>query len=107
MNGVERIQAAIDKLTAETGASTPGSWVHGQNDPSYSVVFSADYRELAHIGITPDDGVLIVTLRRTTEPQLDILREALRQASDPLFAFPFTAYDRAAIALADKILGNS
>lgn len=92
---VEQIQAAIDKLTGWRGMKVPPemsqavveSFNHGHGDVAWAIVRLSD--------------------DSTVDALLSILQEALRQASDPRFMFPFTGYDRAATALADAILGDA
>lgn len=115
MNPVERLQAAIEKLEtlkAESTEPTGGrdSWLQGSirrpfedDGEVYSgpveVRVSSDI--ITHI--QAEDARLIVTLHRTIDAQLAILRSAFGDSSgshDEPNAF------RLALALADAILGG-
>ena len=110
MNAVERIEAAIERLEARRDASTRGRWEFSLDPFSESVAYvigSSEAYELAS-DLIEEDADLIVTLHRTIDAQLAILREAHRFATHryaALFTFPYIPSDWNAVALADAILG--
>lgn len=106
MTPIEKLQAAIDKLEALKAESTPGTWRAWDS-------FSSDRAPRVYItgnNSGPSDGNrvarvenqenqdadLIVTLHRTIDTQLEILRFVV----DGLYNLPEF------IALADAILGS-
>jgi hypothetical protein len=129
---VERLTAAIEKLEALKADSTPGPWWHW---PEAGVIeIYSDWRDPARTGsevviaprIRPRDGwgreatiyrdnyepnaELIVTLHRTIDAQLAILRRALDVATpiDGQASYDIGPGSRVgqALALADAILGD-
>jgi len=119
MNAVERIEAAIEKLEQLKTESTQVTWsqvgAHGPSDLGVSVriPISRHHDVLAYAG-TAANAHLIVTLHRTIDAQLAILR-AGRSACR---AFPHVVNDRDlpgwaaeakvhALAFADAILGGT
>jgi hypothetical protein len=108
MNAAERIEAAIAKLEGLTRWSTTGPWrathhVDDAGDWTHADIVhdkvvnpEVTWRDqvLAIADLSEDDAELIVTLHRTIDAQLAILRGAL-------YAVPSLA-----VALADAILGG-
>ena len=103
MNAVERIGAAIERLEALKAETTPGPWlltVARQN--THAIYGRSPGQEV--VGSTPrhgglwnaTDGDLIVTLHRTIDAQLAILRAASGGSRPP----------RLILAIADAILGS-
>jgi hypothetical protein len=87
VTALEEIQAAVDKLTALKVASQPGTWIHqpygdqNQNgDHCGGDIFDRNGEYLL-MEVPDADGELIVTLHRTIDTQLAILRETLFQLS--------------------------
>ena len=127
MTPAELLQAAIDKLERLKADSTPGPWWHWPEAGDIEIY--SDWRDPAHRGgevviaprIRPRDGwgrdaviyrdnyepnaELIVTLHRTIDAQLAILRAAVKnedvRRSDRLWS---GALSNTALALADAIL---
>lgn len=115
MSAVERLQAAIERLERLKARSAPGWWEVDTNAPfsldlvgifseggsGYAVLFDRDAqprRETAH---------LIVTLHRTIDVQLAILREALENVEETEDgAIRASALGMSAIGLAEAILGD-
>ena len=118
MNAVEKLEAAIGKLETLKAESTPGPWlltiarqnthaIYGR-EPGREVVGSTpNYGGLWH----SEDGELIVTLHRTIDAVLTILRATVE--SVPIWfgdgateAEVVDEIDRE-LALADAILGDA
>lgn len=113
MGAVERLQAAIDKLETLRGAGvSPLPWntysldwrmlVAGRSDSDEALIL-ADAR-----AATRDDFELIVTLHRTIDAQLAILRDTLTRYGDKITEPRWIPIGSAAaaLALADAILGK-
>ena len=108
MTPAERLQAAIEKLEHQKALSTTGPW------EAYTVPGTRKEAEYVAIGIGDSearvvrfeggyfDADLIVTLHRTIDAQLAILRAALKARTLALYS-PMTD---PALALADAILGG-
>ena len=111
MNAAGKIQAAIEKLEGLRTEGTDGPWSawHPQDNRSNSCVDGAaldpDNPPLAVEG-GRKDVALIVTLHRTIDAQLAILRSALTYTVGEL-TFTLTnpqQYSPEAVALAESIL---
>jgi hypothetical protein len=110
VNAVERLEAAITKLETLRAESTPGRWVaedESFNGPYVRAWFDNEFNGNTGIAGTRHgmpDADLIVTLHRTIDAQLAILRgvAAIKGTPNPLFML-----DRFALNLADAILGES
>jgi hypothetical protein len=117
---VERIEAAIAKLETLKAESTPGPWrLARAQHVTHAIYGEKPGQEV--IGSTPrygglwsaDDGELIVTLHRTIDAQLAILRAVVE--SVPIWVEndgPMTDAELVdnllfELALADAILGES
>lgn len=110
MTPVERLQAAIEKLERLKDTATPGDWRAGSDTYGNAEVrswFDNDQNGNTRIAHTyahdRADSYLIVTLHRTIDAQLAILRSAFGDSSgshDEPNAF------RLALELADAILGG-
>ena len=111
MTPVERLQAAIDKLEQVREHTVPGPWRVEPHDDTYAairagvsyVTSGANFRE------EPDlysrEAELIVTLHRTIDAQLAILRDVL--AGEKIERHWDTlVYTINTLALADAILGG-
>lgn len=98
MTPVERLRAAIDKLETMKQESFDGPWV-AHHPFSYSWIEGAPYagmRSKIAVQVDEPDAELIVTLHRTIDAQLAILRFAVGGLYDlPEF-----------MGLADAILDN-
>jgi len=102
MTAAETIQAAIDKLEGHRRAATEGRWQHKRSLDNHWVE-SNDRIALAE-AISQPDAELIVTLHRTIDAQLAILRwYAATLATAPGFE-PHGSNEF--IALARAILGE-
>lgn len=107
MNAAETIAAAIEKLEAQRSESTSGTWeyvsepfgaIFTEQEPGLGV--QTEVAEEMHDA----DGLLIVTLHRTIDAQLAILRRGLAKMQ----ARYALTYDYADILdLACAILGES
>ena len=133
MTAVERLEAAIAKLEQLKADSTPGPWdwqhssVHGGQVLAEQVVnqpgVSGDFTLVSADTYLAADCHLIVTLHRTIDAQLDLLRAGLEVISE-VEADPNAVYSdgrrmsggrilkmspegRALIGLADAILGDN
>lgn len=74
----ELLEQAIETLERLKAESTQGEWGHYQDNEHYSTISPVDdVLYIAHVGLTPVDGELIVTLHRTIDAQIEILCEAL------------------------------
>ena len=107
MNGIERLQAAIDKLeTLRGGGVSTLPWNTYSLDWRVLVAGRADSDEALILAdaraATRDDFELIVTLHRTIDAQLAILRNEL---DDMEFENRPPFHD--IVALADAILGGA
>ena len=109
MTPVERLTAAIEKLETLKAESTQGQWVisgawlHAVQ-PAH-VFGSVAVGRMDH----ERDDALVVTLHRTIDAQLAILRAGLEQAKSEE-AYPHYWYappKDGTLALADAILGDS
>jgi hypothetical protein len=121
---LERLTAAIEKLERLKAESTgPNLWLVDPDNPSIvlhpdKAGESWDGKVIADTGtdelglpVTPADARLIVTLHRTIDAQLTILRHAAARAQskiahgarpDPTWSHEFDA-----LALADAVLGTT
>lgn len=103
---IERVQAAIDKLTTERDVAARGPWVTNVADTwwlegvNHRVVRGTPQEEVAFTYGPEAD--LIVTLHRTIDAQLGVLRLAIEYG--PLTEGQGPRFWRAAIVLADTIL---
>ena len=101
MTPIERVQAAIDKLTALKAESTPGPWVAWkQYDPLRGEVYGIEWEAIDIITVrsyNAADAELIETLHRTIDPILATLERWLEYR-------PLTM-EEPIVALADSILG--
>lgn len=113
MSAVERLQAAIEKLENLKSESVAGPWMVGHHpDPDTDVEFVKDgdgrwAREIAVIyggGDLKPHAELIVTLHRTIDAQLAILRTQLLDQRDRE-ARRLPAWD-VDTSLAEAILGG-
>ena len=100
MSAVEEIQQAIATLERLRAESTPGAWegyddgiLVGINSPQVTVAFEGDLRVR--------DIDLIVTLHRTIDAQLAIMRLSLGDARGSEFCWQF------ALPLARSINGGA
>jgi len=127
VSAVERMQAAIEKLEALKAASTPGPWrLTRAQHVTHAIYGEQPGQEV--IGATPrygglwsaDDGELIVTLHRTIDAQLEVLRSAADFLTNAEREWPAPIWDRHPelrdrlegllrfeVALADAILGGT
>lgn len=119
MSEVERLEAAIEKLEALKAESTPAPWHYWTNDLTGDVDLWHDQEVRSHIATVGQheqprvysDAELIVTLHRTIDAQLAILRTQLESyskfppASEPGYV-PKSPNAQNALALADSILGG-
>lgn len=79
MTPTERLQAAIDKLEQLRTGSTQGEWwaTHGRLSPDiFAGTGSSDDVLVVSDGHLDADAELIVTLHRTIDAQLSLLRHA-------------------------------
>ena len=104
MTVVERLEAAIAKLEQLTAEGTPGPWVGRTNILGIRRLMDSEGGVLAEMFDATDHGDesfentdLIVTLHRTIDAQLAILRFAV----DGLYDLPEF------LMLADAILGDN
>jgi hypothetical protein len=101
MNAVERLEAAITKLETLKGSSSPGVWATGDDGDIY-----IDRESIGHFrwfaNTWNPDADLIVTLHRTIDAQLAILRHVRAHFSGDLGI----STNRHVVALADAILGG-
>ena len=121
MNAVEKLKAAIEKLETLKAETTPGPWTTDSWFPGVAFEYDS-YWNLAGPEYTATSGVyldgepsipiqaatadLIVTLHRTIDAQLAILRNAAEYFTD----FPEYVDDldwTLLFALADAILGGA
>lgn len=108
---VETIQAAIEKLEALKAESTPGPWHDWEDDLTNEVDVWHDQEQRSHIancGVAgmprvEADADLIVTLHRTIDAQLAILRHAIENQE---IAHGWVTVDNDAVVLAESILGE-
>jgi hypothetical protein len=104
MNAVEKLEAAITKLETLKADAKPGPWTIA---PPHNI--DVDWRCIdSHGGVcladaTVADAELIVTLHRTIDAQLAILRAALAIER----VWPIENGGANVVALADAILGGS
>lgn len=112
MTPAETIAAAIEKLERERTASNPYGEAWRANDR-----ITGDYSEIRATSpsgvtttlateLTAEDAVLIVTLHRTIDAQLAILRAAARARVRFEEAEALLLIDEAALDLARAILGE-
>ncbi|GAA1788156.1 hypothetical protein [Agromyces lapidis] len=123
MNAVETLEAAITKLERIKSDSFPGPWAHWPEAGDIEIM-NESFSHVVVSKVRPRDGwrgpiyrenyepnaELIVTLHRTIDAQLAILRDSYLIASSlpPSVAFPSTnTPDIRALALARAILGDS
>jgi hypothetical protein len=111
VNAVERLEAAITKLETLRAESTPGRWVaedESFNGPYVRAWFDNEFNGNTGIAGTRHgmpDADLIVTLHRTIDAQLAILRAA-RDDFERFGRKPSKFFEND-VALADAILGGS
>jgi hypothetical protein len=81
VNAAETIAAAIEKLETLRDAGTPGPWVDGENAGRYdAAIVTADSGMWADAVVRDDgfldfrDAALVITLHRTIDAQLAVLR---------------------------------
>jgi hypothetical protein len=83
VNAAETIAAAIEKLETQRDAGTPGPWVDGEDTCRYdaAIVTHAAGSGIWADAVVRDDGfldfhdaALVITLHRTIDPILTILR---------------------------------
>jgi hypothetical protein len=106
VNPVETIQAAIEKLDTQKRSSTPGPWnLHFADEFDARVGIDHGSRPTSLTGtMLRPDAELIVTLHRTIDAQLAILRDGLHKAR---FSNPGSGISyRVEIILASAILGE-
>ena len=79
MNAVQEIQSAIDKLTDLQALADEGPWMHYDGDVVMGdpTDYVQAYPVVAECG-SNNNAELIVTLHRTLDAQLAILRDGLR-----------------------------
>ncbi len=122
MTPVERLQAAIEKLESMRAACTPGDWdFESMPETGESRIYSgADgfaFMSATTVtffpvpgGMKPNDAELIVTLHRTIDAQISILRAVLARAEVKIAGGGVEravwSNARDALALADAILGR-
>ncbi|GAA1737069.1 hypothetical protein [Microcella frigidaquae] len=122
MTPVERLRAAIEKLESMRAACTPGDWdFESMPETGESRIYSeADgfaFMSATTVtffpvpgGMKPNDAELIVTLHRTIDAQISILRAALARAEAKIAGGGVEravwSNARDALALADAILGS-
>lgn len=83
MNAAETIQAAIDKLEQKQAAATTGEWAMSGNDTfGYGVASSPNDLVISRWEVSDEDADLIVTLHRTIDAQLAILKNNYGGAQD-------------------------
>lgn len=99
MNAVERIEAAIAKLEKLKTRGTDGPWRAGAFHFDGTTVSNSVGRVAAHY-VPVNDAALIVTLHRTIDAQLAILRDGLARR------YAGVHPGVAVLALADAILGG-
>lgn len=109
MNPAEKIQAAIDKLDALRIASGTEAWTWESGEDLGANVRSEQFGVRFTTGYvgnndSRNDAELIVTLHRTIDAQLELLRHALRFIRQHPSA---NGYTGPAFTLADAILGDS
>lgn len=86
MSRVEEFKAAIDELTGLKEEMTPGPWSldHRPATDEHFIMrrfeFFGPQVEQVASGLTPDDASLLLTLSRTIDAQLTILRSGLNWA---------------------------
>ncbi len=115
MSAVERLQAAIEKLEALKRASDDGPWTIGDESPTHADLFvvaceggNGDVTDYIDRG----NAYLIVTLYRTLDAQLAILRDSAERyskfppAREPDWQ-PKAPSTVNALALADAINGGA
>jgi len=106
MNAVERLRAAIERLEARKATSTQGPWVAEYSGEQGNCVIPADAQStreavaVTRLYYAAGDADLIVTLHRTIDAQIALLRG---------WATPNLARSAPAalLDLADAILGES
>lgn len=105
MSAVERLQAAIDKLERLRAEATPNPW-HASG--RYIGHREADGKSIRyHLRAGESDADLIVTLHRTINAQLAILRAGIKNESVRRSSTLWSGLlDESACALADAILGS-
>jgi hypothetical protein len=107
MNAAETIQAAIEKLERQKADTTPGPWrvvnesLQGSRHDYDPMIDAGDYAASSERFVRPADAELIVTLHRTIDAQLVILRSGLAHAGYADQVIPVHAR-----ALAEAILGE-
>jgi hypothetical protein len=107
MSAIEEIEAAIVKLTELHHAAPAGPWGYTDDGDGYSIQGSDDYgHEFCNSFTWSDNSYasdLIVTLHRTIDAQLAILRHVAMHYSGDLGI----GTNRHVIALAHAINGDS
>lgn len=86
MNAADTIRAAIERLEVQRLAAFPGPWTALHSGPAHGDHSYVTADDEAIVSISANDGTdeefraptadLIVTLHRTIDPQLDLLRLA-------------------------------
>ena len=128
MTPVQRLQAAIEKLEALKAEISPGAWTlfgsstfgygiergYDADDPSAGTIVVARYE------VADAEAELIITLHRTIDAQLEVLRSAADFLTNAEREWPAPIWDRHPelrdrlegllrfeVALADAILGGT
>lgn len=112
MNALERLEAAIAKLEAERASAEPGVWAIDSaqlDQPGFMFAPRVCAGCGRNCALEPEDAALIVTLHRTIEPQLALLRYGLQQeqARVKYPGYWYSPVDPGVLALADAILGGA
>jgi hypothetical protein len=105
MNAVERLEAAIGKLETLKAESTPGRWDVDRVGFGVRAFFDNEFNGntlICEVRHGKPDADLIVTLHRTIDAQLAILRSG-RNITSRESEYTFDL----ALALADAILGGA
>lgn len=121
MTPAERLEAAIARLEQLKAESTPGDWgvetipetgesrVSSERDGFAFMAATTVTSFPVPGGVTRVDAQLIVTLHRTIDAQLGILRDALHVYGNPIPAF--IGHEEQVLhwqlALADAVLGGT
>lgn len=109
MTAAERLQAAIEKLEREADTYSPRPWTAWRQGAPGRQRFGIEDARAEDVATVreADDAELMVTLSRTIEPQLAILREvrdryAVLESWEPKSPTAINA-----LRLADAILGGA
>lgn len=113
MTPAERLQAAIDKLEAAQGETWHDSPTIESPWGPRAVIAASNPGGGHHVTagtVSADDAETIVTLHRTMDAQIAILRTTLLRAEAAISGGAIVRHvwsrDQAALALADAILGH-